>query len=85
MPYITTEAEVDLDVDEFWDMCTKREKQELVKIIVDDGYATTLKESESLSINDEQWLIVCEKLARNRLSLSLEQEELIKKISENLF
>lgn len=85
MPYITTEAEVDLDVDEFWVMCSKKEKKELAKIIVDDGYATTLNESESLSINDEQWLIVCEKLVRNRLSLTLEQEELIKKISENLF
>ena len=83
MPYVTTEAEIDLEVDEFWEMCSSREKMELVDMIVEDGYASKLESSGKQSINEHEWSIVCDKLKRNRLSLTIEQEEMIKKLVEN--
>ena len=83
MPYVTTEAEIDLEVDEFWEMCSSREKMELVDMIVEDGYASKLESSGEQSINEREWSIVCDKLKRNRLSLTVEQEEMIKKLVEN--
>lgn len=83
MPYVTTEAEIDLEVDEFWEMCSSREKMDLVDMIIEDGYAAQLEESGKQSINEHEWSIVCDKLKRNRLSLTVEQEEMIKKLVEN--
>lgn len=83
MPYITTDAEIDLEVDEFWEMCSSREKMDLVDMIIEDGYASKLELSGKQSINEHEWSIVCDKLKRNRLSLTVEQEEMIKKLVEN--
>jgi len=82
------ETYVDVDVDEFWSMCSRREKESLIDSLVDDGWVirTLPKGSnpeDSLpSIPDLEWQESLNVLSRNRNFISVEDEELIKKIAK---
>jgi len=78
MPYIYTE--VDIDVDEFVDNCSHREKEELIKALK-QGDLWEATDSENLSLMEIEWNETLTKLANARLQLSNEEEDIIKKIA----
>lgn len=82
MPYFETEVDVDIDVNEFWDSCSKREKKELLKCAEEDGYITypTEIEDKSKNLHDLEWEKVISKLHQVRLRLTIEEENIIKQI-----
>jgi|LauGreDrversion4_2_1035121.scaffolds.fasta_scaffold123133_5 hypothetical protein len=96
MPEFT--AEIDIDPSEFVSDCSTSEIDELIEILHEDGHLTEyFKLSEILDPNsyivivgpdanlmDIEWSEVMVKLSRNRLMLSNEEEELIKKIANRL-
>jgi hypothetical protein len=80
MAYIFTEVEVDIDVDDFLESCSRREKEDLVKRLKELNLWEETA-SENLSIMDLEWKETLAKLANARLQLTNEEEEIIKKIA----
>lgn len=80
MAYIYTEVEVDIDVDDFLDSCSRREKEQIIKKLK-EGDLWEDTESENLSLMEIEWSETLTKLANARLRLTNEEEEIIKKIA----
>jgi len=80
MPYFDTEVEV--DVDDFLSSCSSSEIKELIEALQEDGWLVKEKvtKEESMSVMDEEWLTVIQKLHTLRLRLSVEEEQMIKDI-----
>jgi hypothetical protein len=80
MPYFDTEIEV--DVDDFLSSCSQSEIKELIESLQEDGWLVKEKvtKEESMSVMDEEWLTVIQKLHTLRLRLSVEEEQMIKDI-----
>jgi hypothetical protein len=84
MPDFTSEIEI--YVDEFWDECSRTEKDELIDILEESGWVKRIKPKggslkESLpSILEIEWQEICNKLSDIRQRISSEDEETIKDI-----
>jgi hypothetical protein len=83
MPTFYQEAEIELSVYEFYSDCSSSEIEELVDLLKDDGY---LKDEVITSEDTDTYMydefnIALQKLSANRLVLSVEEEEIIKKIA----
>jgi len=80
MPYFDTEVEV--DVDDFLSSCSQSEIKELIEALQEDGWLVKEKvtKEDSMSVMDEEWLTVIQKLHTLRLRLSVEEEQIIKDI-----
>jgi ribosomal protein S8 len=78
--------DIDIDPDEFVSSCSSEEVQELIDILVEDGYINKKDViSTEKSILDEEWDEVIGKLeGRGRLHLTNEEEEIIRKIANRL-
>ena len=87
MPEFT--AEVDIDPSEFIDSCSKREKDRLVEILIEDGYIQPDQDTKHgntgvrrPNINDQRFWDSLEHLAKCRDLLSIEEENFINNLSE---
>ena len=80
--------DIDIDPSEFIDACSKREIEELIDALTEDGYIVKPINSvplEDKNLLDEEWDEVMGKLAgRGRLRLTNEEEEIIRKIANRL-
>ena len=86
MPEFT--AEVDIDPSEFIDSCSKREKDRLVEILIEDGYIQPDQDSKNSNtgvrkpnINDQKFWDSLDKLAKCRDLLSIEEENFINNLA----
>ena len=84
MPDFT--SEIDIYVDEFWNECSRSEKNELIDLLVEEGHVIRVPNS---SIDDEkqkpslieiEWNDIIDKLSNLRQRLSIEEEEMIKNL-----
>ena len=84
MPDFSTE--IDIYVDEFWNECSRSEKNELIDLLVEEGHVTRVPNS---SINDEiqkpslieiEWNDMIDKLSELRQRITIEEEEMIKNL-----
>lgn len=89
MPEFSTEAEIDIDPSEFIDACSRREKDRLVEILIEDGfiepdqaYKNSSKGVNRPNINDLRFWDSLDVLGKTRHLLSIEEEELIHKLAE---
>jgi hypothetical protein len=86
MPEFTTE--IDIDPSEFIDTCSKRERDRLIEILVEDGYIqpdqATLNGDKvrKPNINDERFFNSLDKLSSCRDLLSIEEENYINNLAE---
>ena len=87
MPEFT--AEVDIDPSEFIDSCSKREKDRLVEILIEDGYIQPDQDTKNSNtgvrrpnINDLRFWDSLDKLAKCRDLLSIEEENFINNLAE---
>lgn len=83
MAYITQHINVDVDieVDEFVDSCDSREIKELINYLQEQGHLNESILSKGVSVLEQEWNSVLNKLSKSRLLLSIEEEEIIKKIA----
>jgi hypothetical protein len=80
MAYIYTNVEIDIDVDDFVDSCSRIEKEQLIKKLKEgDLWKDTA--SEDLSLMELEWNETLTKLSNARLRLTIEEESFIKKIA----
>jgi hypothetical protein len=87
MPEFT--AEVDIDPSEFIDSCSKRERDRLVEILIEDGYIQPDQETKNgnngvrrPNINDEIFWESLDKLAKCRDLLTITEEQFINNLAE---
>lgn len=87
MPEFT--AEVDIDPSEFIDSCSKREKDRLVEILIEDGYIQPDQDTKNSNtgvrrpnINDLRFWDSLDKLAKCRDLLSIKEENFINNLAE---
>ena len=80
MAYIYTNVEIDIDVDDFVDSCSRREKEQLIKKLKEGDLWEDTK-SDKLSLMELEWNETLTKLSNARLRLTNEEEALIKKIA----
>lgn len=80
------ETYVDVDVDEYWNICSRREKDELIDLIEEQGWVKRIvrkgekPNSQSLSILEIEWEEMCNKMNNIRLRIQPSDEETIKQI-----
>lgn len=77
--------DLDISPSDFVDACSKREIDELIEILVEDGYID--KQSiltSNKTYGDELYTEALVKLSESRLRLTNEEEEIIKKIADRL-
>lgn len=83
-------SEVDVDPSDFVDACTSRERQELIDYLVECGYISEdqkdIKKTNhgvrNPNINDNNYWKSLDVLSKSRHLLSLDEEEMINKLSE---
>ena len=80
--------DIDIDPSDFVSACSKREIEELIDALTEDGYIVKPINSvplEDKNLMDEEWDEVISKISgRARLRLTNEEEEVIKKIANRL-
>ena len=80
------ETYVDVDVDEFWSLCSTREKQSLIDMLEEDGWVKrvspkgTNPEDNLPSVTELDWQELVNKLSVVRLRISPEDEETIREV-----
>jgi hypothetical protein len=74
--------ELDIEVGEFLDSCSRREIDELLDYLVEDGFLDkkSLTKPKQKSVLEEEWDETINKLSENRLQLTKEEEEIIRSI-----
>ena len=77
------EAWVDVDVDDFYYECRKSEKEQLAEMLIEDGYASPFNGTGD-TIEDTDLDQAIAKIIRFRMQLTVEEEELIKKIGNRV-
>jgi hypothetical protein len=81
--WIETEAEMDISIDDFISECSTEEIEELVEALREDGYITA-KDLLTDSFPDTELSQALTKIAQFRMQLTVEEEELIKKIGNRV-
>ena len=80
--------DIDIDPSEFIDACSKREIEELIDALAEDGYIPKPIKPvplEDKNLMDEEWDEIMAKLGGlGRLRLTNEEEEIIRKIANRL-
>jgi len=84
MPYFYTEAEVDVDIDEFLTTCNKREIEELIDALEEDGYLTGYKRPSTVggSLIEDEFQDIINKLKDSYLQMEVEDVETLKNIAK---
>jgi hypothetical protein len=77
------ETRVDIDVDEFYYECSNREKKQLAEMLIEHNYASPFN-GISDTIEDSELGQAVAKIIKFKLLLTVEEEELIKKIGNRV-
>ena len=80
--YIETEAELDISVSDFFDELNHKEVQELIDILIEEDYIKGESVVGEESIYEWEFNKMIKKITDNRVMLTAEEEELLKKISD---
>lgn len=84
MPDFSVE-DVEISPSEFVYACSKREIKDLIECLQEEDYIKgNLHPVDNANLLDKEWSEVCQKLNDSRLQLTLEEEEIIKKIAFRL-
>jgi hypothetical protein len=84
MPYITKyqDVEMDIEIEEFVDECTTGEINILIKYLKKEGHLNSDEFNANETLLDIEWAKIIKKISgNNRLRLSIEEEEIIRKIA----
>jgi hypothetical protein len=83
MPYFTQDNEFEIDVDDFYSEMSSREKEEMYDLLREDGYGSSFKLSDEMPASVPEWefINIISKISSNRLQLTSEEDEVLKKIA----
>jgi hypothetical protein len=84
--YREVEADIDIDVEDFIYECSDRDIEKIIQILVEEGKLPktleTFSKSQNLLMTEKMWYETTEKIRNNRLSLSIEEIEIIENIAK---
>ena len=85
MPDFTSEIEV--YVDEFWEACSRTEKDELIDLIEEVGFVKRTGhvrqgKKENVSFMEEDHKNFCDTISNSYIRMSLEEIEMIKELAK---
>ena len=75
--------DIDIDPDEFISSCDRYEIEELIDCLVEDGYVIRVN-AQSETVSDEELDQALAKIKYYRTQLTVEEEEIIKKIGNRV-
>ena len=85
MPDFT--ADIEIDVEEFWENCSKYEQEEMIDMLEEEGWVRRIIPNgknpgnyKQPSLMDQEWETMVRNLYDLRQRVTLEEEEIIKKI-----
>lgn len=88
MPTFYEQTDFDISVDDFLEECDSGEIEEVIDYLEEMGFLKNHKRTEggssSMKLLEQQFQESIEKLSESRHRLTLEEEEIIKKISDRL-
>lgn len=78
---------IDIEPYEYVSECSQRDIVELIETLVEEGHISrsalvSIEREKNKNLLDEEWDTITDKLNQNRLMLSNEEEEIIRKISK---
>jgi succinate dehydrogenase flavin-adding protein (antitoxin of CptAB toxin-antitoxin module) len=82
LEYVETEAELDISVSDFFNELNHKEVKELINILIEEDYIKRNDVVEDESIYEWEFNKMIKKITDNRVMLTAEEEELLKKISD---
>ena len=86
MPDFSTE--IDIYVDEFWNECSRSEKNELIDLLVEEGHVIRIPnsslddEKQKPSLIEIEWNDMIDKLSNLRQKIYVEEDQTIKALVE---
>ena len=81
--YVETEVDIDISVQDFYDELDYDDVQKLIKLLIEDEYIKGEDDNSELeSIYEWEFNKMIKKITDNRVMLTKEEEELLKKISD---
>ena len=84
MPYFTPDVDdLDIDVDDFFYEMSDDDKVEMYELLSADGYYSSFKKSDEIPASVPEWEFtnIMSKITSNRLLLTNEEDEMLKKIA----
>lgn len=84
MPTFYEETDFDISTDDFLEECTKDELDEVIDYLEEMGYLKNHKRTSEGNALEEEFRERIQKITESRHRLTLEEEEIIKKISDRL-
>ena len=82
MPSFNTDAEVDVDVQEFLDACNNREITEIIEYLEENDYINKGQLHGNISINEGEFRENLDAIQDNYLRLTKEEEAIIATIAK---
>jgi hypothetical protein len=82
MPSFYSDAEVDVDVHEFMDACSRREIEEVIDNLKKKGYLSHLNNDSNMSLNESEFEDNLSAISGNYVNVTKEEEENISKIAK---
>ena len=85
MPDFTSEIEV--YVDEFWEACSRTEKDDLIDLIEEEGFVKRIShvkegKKENISFMEQDHIYFCNIMSNSYIRMSLEEIEMIKELAK---
>ena len=78
--------DLDVEVEDFFSSCDNYEKKELAELLIDDGFASPLKEAEvdykSMGVQHDMYIKSLDNLKGSYFSLSLDDMEKVIELSK---
>jgi hypothetical protein len=88
MPTFYEQTDFDVSVDDFLEECDSREIEEVIDYLEEMGYLKNHRRSDggssSMGLLEEEFQERIQKISESRHRLTLEEEEIIKKISDRI-
>jgi len=75
-------SDVDIDVDEFLNSCSKRELNEAIDYLVETGHVYRKDAASSKNILEQEWSEITRSISNCRLRISQEDEDALRKIAK---
>lgn len=86
--YQEVEADIDIDVEEFFEECSDRDIEKFIQLLIEEGkLPKTLEKyskSQNLTLTEKMWYETTEKIRNHRLSLTIEEIDIIENIAKRL-
>jgi succinate dehydrogenase flavin-adding protein (antitoxin of CptAB toxin-antitoxin module) len=82
LEYVETEAELEISVSDFFNELNHKEVKELINILIEEDYIKRNDVVEEESIYEWEFNKMIKKITDNRVMLTVEEENLLKKISD---